>query len=330
METESKSYLKASFLERFLAVVIDGLILSIPTIILNLTIFLDAILDLISPSLNREVGGLGLVLSVVVGIIYNVWLVSWKGATIGKKVMRIRVVSSSYKKASVSKIVLRETIGKLLSRICFLGYLWVLIDKKRQSWHDKIAGTYVVKVDRAGKLISGEDAPLAKKVYGLFLVLLIIFVSLLSFVILMSYLFIAQPTRVFGQAMAPNYLDGQYYLVDKISYKSLAPARGDVIVFKAPNNPDVDYVKRVVGMPGEEVKIQNGKVYINGQVLPELYLSAKTYTRDGSFMKEGMSIVVPKNNYFLLGDNRDHSSDSRAWGFVPRKNIIGKFWFRYH
>lgn len=321
MEETNQSYLKASFWERLLAGIIDEIIL--------ITIYL--ILYGVLQHLNFKIPSVIYFTSTAIGIIYNIWLVYWKGATIGKKIMKIKVVRSSYEKVSLSKVILRETIGKWLSKIFNLGYLWVLIDEKRQAWHDKLADTFVVKVDEKGQMIFGENAPITKKAYFLFFSLFVIFnISMLFSIFVLFYLFIAEPVQIKGQAMAPNYLNNQYYLVNKITYIFFSPKRGDVVIFTHPENNKKLYFKRIVGLPGEEIKIENGKVYINNEILQEQYLPQNTYTKGGMFLKEGVAIKIPQEHYVVLSDDRKNSNDSREWGFVPRKNIIGKLWFRYY
>ena len=132
------------------------------------------------------------------------------------------------------------------------------------------------------------------------------------------------PIQITGQAMIPNYKDGQAWFVDKLAYISNSPQRGDVILFKDVKNPSLEMAKRVVGLPGEEVEIKEGKVYINGNLLEESYLSQDVMTQNSDYPKLGEKVTIPANNYYLLGDNRPHSSDSRIWGFLPRENILGK------
>jgi len=151
-------------------------------------------------------------------------------------------------------------------------------------------------------------------------------VALSIFVV--AYLFLIQPHEIKGNSMEPNLHNNEYILTDKISYRFSEPARGDIIIFKAPNNPEVDYIKRIIGLPGERVKIQNGRVYINGKLLNEPYLKDLTNISSG-YMKEGEEIVVPKDTYLAFGDNRPHSSDSRDFGPVPSNLIIGKAILRY-
>lgn len=155
-----------------------------------------------------------------------------------------------------------------------------------------------------------------------------IVIALAIFVVMYRFLF--QPHQVKGNSMYSNFHDGEYLLTDKISYRFNAPKRGDVIIFKAPKNEDYDYIKRVIGLPGELIKIEKGRVYLNNQLLDETkYLDNSVLTAAGYFAKEGVSLTVPPDNYFVLGDNRNNSSDSRDWGMVPTANIVGKAFLRY-
>lgn len=154
-----------------------------------------------------------------------------------------------------------------------------------------------------------------------------IVVALSIFVVV--YLFLMQPHEIKGSSMEPNFYNNEYILTDKISYRLHEPQRGDIVIFKAPVNPDVDYIKRVIGLPGDRIKIQSGTVYLNGEKLKEDYLRDQTYLFPGSFMSEGVEITVPEGKLFLMGDNRPHSSDSRQFGPVALDSIIGRAFFRY-
>lgn len=129
--------------------------------------------------------------------------------------------------------------------------------------------------------------------------------------------------------MYPTFHDGEYLMTDKVTYKRRVPVFGEVVVFKAPINESFDFIKRVIGTPGDEVMVKDGHVYRNGQLLEEKYLPPDYVTRGGQFMREGIPVVVPENNILVMGDNRGHSSDSREWGFVPDGNIVGRAFFRY-
>lgn len=154
------------------------------------------------------------------------------------------------------------------------------------------------------------------------------FVIALAMFVLM-YLFLFQPHQVKGNSMYPNFYDQEYLLTDKITYRLNEPKRGEVIIFKAPQHEEYDYIKRIIGLPGELVRIENCHIYINEQLLEEDYLPDDLCTSGGRFWQAGQNIPVPQDQYFVLGDNRSYSSDSRDWGPVPRSNIVGKAWFRY-
>ena len=153
-------------------------------------------------------------------------------------------------------------------------------------------------------------------------------IALSIFVIV--YLFILQPHEVKGNSMYPNFEHSEFLLTDKITYRlNGEPQRGDVIVFHAPVNDQYDYIKRIIALPGETVAVKDGKFFVNEKEVDEIYLPGETYTRNGKFVKEETTITVPDQHYFVSGDNRNHSSDSRDWGTVPRENIVGRVWLRY-
>lgn len=127
--------------------------------------------------------------------------------------------------------------------------------------------------------------------------------------------------RIDGDSMEPSMHNGQYVLVSKLSYRFGEPRRGDVIVFRFPNNPDRDFIKRIIGLPGDRVEIVDGTVRVNGVEIAEPYISAAP-TYEGDW-------VVEASKFFVLGDNRNYSSDSHAWGLLDRSAIIGKAWFVY-
>jgi signal peptidase I len=141
----------------------------------------------------------------------------------------------------------------------------------------------------------------------------------LTILMFMVFRFAVQNYRVDGHSMAPTLQDQQYILVDKAAYLFHPPQRGDIIVFAYPVDPTQDYVKRIIGIPGDRVQVdQNGVVSVNGVKLNEPYISASPDPYAPTNM------VLRADQYFVLGDNRGDSSDSRVWGPVPRQNIIGK------
>jgi signal peptidase I len=133
--------------------------------------------------------------------------------------------------------------------------------------------------------------------------------------------FAVQNYYVDGMSMEPSLHNREQILVDKWTYLFHPPSRGDVIVFIAPPNPSQDYVKRVVGVPGDVISISSTTVTIDGVTLKEVYVDPK---RQGNPYPSFSNRVVPPNDYFVLGDNRGGSSDSRDWGFVPKANVIGR------
>lgn len=313
---ENTIYKKGTFWERLLALIIDEIILFVVILILSflLASFAKGLLNL---------------LFWIVSILYGSLFIWKSGHTPGKKLLKLKVVNGSYQPVSFGAALFRESIGKLLSGLIFnLGYLWVIINGRRQAWHDKLAKTFVVKTDSIGALIpitEEEKVTRGQKVtFGLLFVVFGLPIPAAT-VFLIIYLFIAQPFQIAGQAMNPNYVNGQYYLANKMVYRSSSPVRSDVVVFKYPKEPDKDFIKRIIGLPNDTVSLQNGKVFINNQPLDESsYLKNDVQTYGGAFLQEGQHITVPSDNYFVLGDNRPYSSDSREWGFVPKENIIGK------
>ena len=154
----------------------------------------------------------------------------------------------------------------------------------------------------------------------------IVFVGSLFIVV---YLFILQPNQIKGASMEPTFQNGNYIFTSKVTYKMREPVRGDVVVFHAPRNPDLEYIKRVIALPGDTVLVQSEKVYVNGVELTEKYISDVTTLSLAGFLQEGVPITVNKGQYFVMGDNRPRSSDSREFGPITYESIIGQVIFRY-
>lgn len=167
--------------------------------------------------------------------------------------------------------------------------------------------------------------------------------------------FVVQPVKVEGTSMEPNLHNGERIFVNKLIYYGLPKlTRGDIVVFWYPDNPSKSYIKRIIALPGESVVLCNGKVLINGVTLDEPYIDPRKnvnvaipnnpappppppilgqafyrYCENGSGTTNSPPPIVPNHYYFVMGDNRDASSDSRTWGLVPEKYIYGKALFRY-
>ncbi len=127
--------------------------------------------------------------------------------------------------------------------------------------------------------------------------------------------------QVRGSSMEPTLQDGQYLVISKLTYWIHPPERGDVVVFRPPGNRKEDYIKRIIGLPGDRIEIRDGEVRVNGALLKEPYVTdAVSYA--GSW-------ELDEGKYFVLGDNRRNSSDSHTWGPLPKENIVGKAWLCY-
>ena len=165
---------------------------------------------------------------------------------------------------------------------------------------------------------------------------------ILSLVIFLALHFVVGNYKVEGASMVPTLYQGEYVLVNKLGYRRLdasflkylgfekvddiqvfqAPKRGEVIIFEFPEDPGWDFVKRVIGVPQDTVEIRKGQVYVNEQQVIEPYLISRGYGNHGK-------ITVPTGSYFVMGDNRRVSNDSRDWGTVPISNVIGKAWVSF-
>jgi signal peptidase I len=130
--------------------------------------------------------------------------------------------------------------------------------------------------------------------------------------------------------MFPNFYDHEYVLTNLIVLRFQAPKHGDVVVFKAPPDPTKDYIKRVIGVPGDTISLKGTDVYLNEKLLDESsFLKPDIKTYAGVFLKDGDTVKVPADEYFVMGDNRAYSSDSREWGFVKKSEIVGESLFVY-
>jgi signal peptidase I len=169
-------------------------------------------------------------------------------------------------------------------------------------------------------------------------------------VVLVVRTFIAEPRYIPSSSMEPTLQINDRLIIEKLSYKFRKPERGEVIVFNPPAVPVVPdaskvYIKRLIGLPGDRIAIRDGKVFVNDKALNEPYIKeAPDYTLptndlskcQGCFQppeviqtKKSLSFTVPPGNYWMMGDNRNNSLDSRVWGFLPEQNIVGRAFFRY-
>jgi len=171
-------------------------------------------------------------------------------------------------------------------------------------------------------------------------------------VVLLIRVFVAQAYNIPSGSMKPTLLVGDFILVNKLVYRFSEPQKGDIVVFKYPIDSNIDFIKRIVALPGEQVEVKNNQVFINGkplpltevgrgeengvrkfiyeEVMPEGIKHKVQFYEDFPFSKRDFGpVVVPPNHYFVMGDNRDNSEDSRYWGFLSRENIVGKAFVIY-
>jgi len=152
-------------------------------------------------------------------------------------------------------------------------------------------------------------------------ILKIVLIALVIVIPIRYFLF--QPFIVKGQSMEPNFENSNYLIVDELSYRFRDPQRGEVVVFRYPKNISQRFIKRIIGLPGEKIEIKAGSVMVNGKILDE-----SEYFPSGVQTPGNIQISLDENEYFVLGDNRISSFDSRQWGLLPRKNIIGRVLIR--
>jgi len=140
--------------------------------------------------------------------------------------------------------------------------------------------------------------------------------------------FVMQPFFVNGQSMEPNFYDGDYLIVNEIGYRFNDPKRGDVIVFHYPNDPQQFFIKRIIGLPGEKIVIKNNEITIYNKERPDGFALDEFYIPKSAVISKDYSQELKNDEYYVLGDNRIASSDSRVWGVLEKRHIVGKAWIR--
>ncbi|MFH1461264.1 MAG: signal peptidase I [Patescibacteria group bacterium] len=167
-----------------------------------------------------------------------------------------------------------------------------------------------------------------KKVFIFIWEIVKIVVISLAIIIPVRY-YLIQPFFVRGASMEPNFDNGQYLVIDEISYRFEEPVRGEVVVFRYPIDPSQYYIKRIIGLPGETIEIENGQIFVYNQEFPEgRILDESAYLPLGRLTSGQVKVELNENQYFVLGDNRQASSDSRQWGALAENYIIGRVWIR--
>lgn len=135
--------------------------------------------------------------------------------------------------------------------------------------------------------------------------------------------FLIQPFLVSGSSMVPNFENGDYILIDELTYRIREPLRGEVVVFKYPKDESTYFIKRIIGMPGERVVVENGTFKIYNQENPAGLVLSEDYLPAGLLTSGASDVVLGEDEYYVMGDNRQLSYDSRVWGKVPKKDIVG-------
>jgi len=176
--------------------------------------------------------------------------------------------------------------------------------------HGGILSTYQTEIET-------DTSQPKQKASGIFRFLKDVLETLvLSVVLFVGINAVTARIRVDGESMVPTLASGEYVIVNRLTYRLGSPQRGDIIVFHFPRDPKEEYIKRIIGLPGDEVEVKNGQVYINEQPLDETYLDVK--------MDYIGTWRIPAGQLFVLGDNRNNSSDSHDWGTVPMDYVVGK------
>lgn len=178
-----------------------------------------------------------------------------------------------------------------------------------------------------------EEEPWVFRIFGASLGALVLFmVEVLQIVVIAAAIiipvryFLIQPFVVKGASMEPNFYDSEYLIIDEVSYRLRDIDRGEIVVFHPPNSPEQYYIKRVIGLPGETIEIVDGNITIFNKSYPNGVKLVEDYIED--FTSGHVRVTIGLNEFYLLGDNREASLDSRRIGPIPKENIVGKVWLR--
>ena len=155
-------------------------------------------------------------------------------------------------------------------------------------------------------------------------------VAVLAFGLYLVINFILQTVHVIGSSMYPTLKDQDYLIATKIDYRLHPPERGDIIIMRDPYNSHMDFIKRVIAIPGDRLLIRGGEVFVNGHILREPYIGQEAWTENADYPQgsDPAGVILKSDDYFVLGDNRNHSSDSRVFGMVHRDQIEARAWIR--
>lgn len=185
-------------------------------------------------------------------------------------------------------------------------------------------------MENTGSDISHEPIlPKKEKSQGLSFIYELVKIAVIAIAIIIPVrYFLIQPFFVRGDSMFPTLHNGDYLIVNEISYELSKPERGDIIIFRFPEDPSQFYVKRIIGLPGETVTVQDNQVVVKNAAHPQGFTLDETYLPKGTITPGTKTETLKNDEYFVMGDNRTRSSDSRVFGGVPKQYIIGKTWVR--
>jgi len=329
--TNQNSVDYAGFWVRVGSTMIDGLILSLVTMPVSI-LLMQAVHSKISSDVFFAV--FFFYLLPLINVLYFAWFNAEGRQSPGKKYFGLRVVNASFQ-----PIVLAQSFWRAVIYVVnVIGILLVPLNQKKRAWHDFLAKTYVIRIKprRNSEALLLVLALAGNAIFGI----------LLALPVRQNYV---QAYRIPTGSLKPTLLIGDFILIDKYWAKQNAPKRGDWVVFKYPIDPQLDYIKRCIGLPGDTVAMHDGVVWINGVKEPLQFPRREYDPEEGHYVLdyevnyEGRRpyrirhyedhnlktenygpIIVPPAHYFVMGDNRDNSADSRYWGFVPRENVVGK------
>ena len=161
-----------------------------------------------------------------------------------------------------------------------------------------------------------------------FLIELLESAALSLIIILPIRFFIIQPFFVKGQSMEPNFHENDYLIIDELSFRLREPQRGEAVVLRSPFEKNYFFIKRIIGLPGETVSVKNGEVRIYSEEYPQGLVLDEPYLKNNEMTDGNLEIKIPENQYFVMGDNRRYSYDSRRWGLLNQDDLIGRVWLR--
>ena len=173
---------------------------------------------------------------------------------------------------------------------------------------------------------SREPAP--EKKQQNFLVEIFKFSLIALLIVLPIRFYIAQPFIVSGESMYPTFESGEYLIIDELSYHLTQPKRGEIIIFRYPKDKSKFFIKRIIGLPGETVEMRGKEVIIRNRNLPDGFKLTESYLAPGNLRDDYLTVTLQEDEYFVLGDNRAASSDSRIWGTLPEHNLVGRAFVR--